>query len=369
LLFQFNSFLGIHHLFIKILMEEVVMSVAVQSGSSCCDLFSCTRSDGIKERVCPHWRMIPGLLALAASVVALVCALTWNSPYLCIAFAPGAGSSVYLIYLGWEFQDLKTYAENNEQLQGSVRNLQMENHGLQEKLSQFEAENKKLQESAKTLQTLTEDLKSENFNLAEANKTLNGTLADLEKLKITLETKAAGHVEQLSTLQKSLSGIYESVDKDHAKFAENLKRFTDEIELLSTTRSDFDKTGSVIEEKMKEQVTILLQAAAMLKDIFSNINDWKNDKAIEERLNNQRLLHQQIVDLSGQVAGNGVRIEEQKKQLEELAKIKNGFNSALELLLQEIGQIQGIKGELSVELDKVKKAAEVFKNFEVTRRN
>jgi len=310
--------------------------------------------------------MIPGVLALAASVIAVVCAIIWNAPYLCIAFAPSVLASLYLIYLGWDFHNLKSFAENNRQMKASILNLNEQNLELSKKLEFLEEENKKIKDSADKLSTLVGQLKIENFNLFESNKDLKLIVAGLQTLEKTLDTKAEKHMEQLDGLQGALTGLQDSATKDHETFGKNLEIFITQVELLKTTRSNFANAGSKIEKKMKNQVKVLLNTAKMLQGIFTSINEWKNEKHVRElislgethKLENSALTDK-INNLKEELAKNDGRIEEQKKQINDLAKIKEGFETALSNLLHAIKQLQGFGEDAA----KVRQAALIFRQY------
>lgn len=338
---------------------------AVGAGLSCCRWLACASSakEGLKGRVCGHWRVIPGILALVATVVAIVCAVLWHSPYLCIAYAPGGIASIYLIYLGWDFQNSKTFTENNAQFDESVHSFKAENEVLHGQVRAFEEENKKLQESVTRLSELVENLKSQTLDLTKANEDLKGTILTLEELKNTLEQKAAKHVEQLENLSKSLIGIEAAAKEDHTTFAVNLEVFVKHVQLLQQAPPEFAKIGSSVEKKMQEQVDVLLKAAGMLQTIFTQINEWKDKKAVARRIEEQQLLNKNILALEIQLAKGDGRIGELNKQIEELAKLRDGFIVALKDLLQEIAKLRELKGELSIEIEKVAQAAKVFQNY------
>ena|ERR1700733_14802495 len=351
--------------------------------TSCCSWIPCPCTDvecGWGERFSPRWRMVPGVLALAATVVAVVCALIWNCPYLCIAFVPGILASLYLIYLGWDFQNLTTFAENNDVLKNSVATLEEKNGELQKKLDEFqerlqtfEEENKRLEASAKNLSALLDKLKSENFTLTESNEKLKNTIEELKStiidlgvLKETLEKRASEHVQQLEGLQNSLRGIQTSAQEDHTTFSKSLASFIAEVEHLQEARTNFEKAGSSIEEKMKTQVDVLSQAAIMLQEIFTKVNQWKDVEEVERRIKLQQLLQNNVLTLEKNLSLGQGQLEEQAKQIQELAGLKEGFGKALANLVSEIDKIDNVKGELAQE---VVKAAAVFKNYDFRNTN
>jgi DNA repair exonuclease SbcCD ATPase subunit len=346
------------------------MSEVAASSVSCLNWLPCLCSsapgDGLKNRFCLNWRMIPGILALVASVIAVICAIIWNCPYLCISFAPSILASTYLIYLGWDFQNLTSFSESNDRLHESIETLKNENVELENKLHFFEAENLKLQQATTKMTELVTDLQSENLTLSASNLKLQQTVTELENLKEVLDKKAGKHMQHLEALKGALSGLQESAEKDHQTFGENLQIFIKEVEHLGETRSSFEKAESILETKMKEQVETLLNATVMLKEIFSKINEWKDNELVKQQITAQQMLNENVLKLRTDLAKYDGRIEEQKKQVEELAKLKDGFKSALNSLLNEIEHLKELRGDLQIDVEQVKKAAKAFQDYGLT---
>lgn len=336
---------------------------AVGKESSCLSWLMCAASEsdvesGLKNRVYPDCQMLPSLYVLAVNVVIFVCSLFWNYPALSIVSVPAILCSLFLVYVTQNIQNLITFSESNEILKGSILTLEKENEALQAKLDFFEGENKKLQEANKNLAELIENFRKENLSLTEANQALQRNVADLQRLKVMLEEKAGAHVKQLEDLKDSLGGIESSATENHKNFSSNLNSFIQEIQRLQDTRQNFESTGSAIEEKMKQQVDILLKTTDVLKKIFKKVNNWKDKKKNERQIARQEEWTQKLIGLERHIAAREVQLKVEESHLDELKKIKSGFSSALDNLLEKIEQIDGVKTELAEE---VKKAAVIFK--------
>jgi chromosome segregation ATPase len=341
------------------------MSEAIGQSSACCAWQPCgsDQNEGLKGRVCPLWRIIPGLLTLAALVVAVVCSIVWNCPYLCIVYGLGGIASIYLIYLGCNYAQLKSLGENNDQLEESIRTLNSENEELAKKLETFEEENQKLKETTTKMSDLVKNLESENCNLSDTNQKLQTTVSDLEQLKETLDKKAGAHVKQLENFKGALTDLQGSTEKNHATFGEMLEKFIKEVEILETARTNFESTGSDIEAKMKQQVLALLDAAEVMKGIFTKINEWKDNDLVKKQIEAQQLLGEQMFKLRDTLSKNEGKLEEQVLQIKELASIKEGFQNTLTNLLEEIDKLKNVNADLKKDAEKVTKAAKAFQIY------
>ncbi len=326
------------------------------------------RPEGIKDRVCFHWRMAPGIVSLAGSVVAVVCTVIWQVHWLHAFFVPGGVCSGYLIYLGYNFQNLQSFTENNERLEESVLTLEERNQQLLATNTQLAENNKLLQTRLGELGTTLTGLQTENLTLRGANEQLgrsmeklSSEIRELQTIRDTLQTKASLHVSQLETLQRALLQIQASAKDDHSSFAANLKIFIEQIGHLQQTRKDFEKTGSDIEEEMKRQVEILLGSAEMLKTIFSQISAWKDGSDVQQMFKIRDELGQKIDDLQRQVGQNEGQIKEKREQIEELRKIIEELKVGLRQLVQgNADQKQNNAAFASL----VGKADETFKKYE-----
>src|SRR5436853_532775 len=119
-----------------------------------------TKKNDEPKKISTYCRMVPGLLALAANIVAVVCALIFKSPYICLV--PGVLSSIYLLYQGGKARRLKTFSENNNQLEHSIQTFQIENKTLETRIKEFGDENQNLQQSTIEMNHIVENLQEEN---------------------------------------------------------------------------------------------------------------------------------------------------------------------------------------------------------------
>jgi chromosome segregation ATPase len=337
---------------------------AIQTGSYCCNwcapapLAKQAVKEGLGTRCCPNWRMIPGFLALVATITAVVCAIIWECPYLCIAFAPGSLASGYLIHLGWDFQNLRAFTTNNDLLKTSVSTLQSENAGLQQKLSMFETENKKLQETEKSLTDQTAKLESE-------NKNLGNTISSFEE-------KVGKHMEQLGTLGNSLQDTETYVREDHQALSKSIDALDGLIGGLRSTLANFQESGSAFDQKMKDQTSILLTSTTLLKDILTELNQWRNESAVLERVTNLQNLNKMMQETSEQRAkAEGcltalkTQIEGLNTEIAELGKIKDDYKLILThftnlVSTTNLGEFKGDVKQLTQVVEQLKRHQEIL---------
>lgn len=327
--------------------------------------------DQLIGRICPSWRMLPGLVALASCVVGIACAIMWKIEMLCIAFAPGAASSIYFIYLGWSFKDLKTFAESNEELRISLGTLKEENEKLQGQLQSLQGKLEEIEKIRGELQATSEEFRIENAELHVTNAKLKDNVEKFESLNDLLSVRVDTQVEQLQGLHYSLEGIEKSAQEDHTLFAQNLLLFIEQVKLLQTSREQFEKVENAVEIKMNQQIEVLLGAVTMLQSIFTKIEKWKDNAEIEQRIIAQQMLQKncsalelQVHKLELQFAKTSGQMEEQERQLKEFDRIRGEFNQALDFLLNQVKSLESVSGSLGTNLAKseeILKAVEVFR--------
>lgn len=324
-----------------------------------CSTISDPESNDLKDRVCPHWRMIPGIFCLVSNIIAVVCALIWQTHSLCIAFVPAGACSSYLIYLGWDFQHLQTFAESNDKLKGSLATLRGENENLQATNQRLTTQLGQLDTTLEGLTTENGTLKSSNLQLTASVDSLKTSLLALEQMNNTLKIRMEAETAQLNILHKSLSSIQASAKQDHSTFAEQLAMFIQQVELLQKTRAQFEGLGS----QVQAQSTMVVESAHMLKEIFSQISAWKDGEEVKRRLTLSQQLAQQVLALQDQLGTQKGQLEMQARQIEEMQKIQDGFTGLLEKLLAVAAQLEHHNGDLAQE---IVKAAQAFEKYEIS---
>lgn len=339
--------------------------MAVRAGSSCLACWPCSEgakdpeTGDLKDRVCPNWRMAPGIFCLVSSVIAVACSLIWQAPSLCIAFVPAGGCSTYLIYLGWDFQHLQTFAESNDQLKESLGELETENGRLQEANQRLSVSLTQFQGSLQGLQAENGMLKTSNAQLTSSVRQLEDNVGELERVRRSLQISLEAEKAQLEILHRGLTTIQASAKQDHSTFADQLAIFIEQVELLQKTRAQFEEAGA----QVKTQSSTLLESAHMLKEIFSEIRQWKDGEEVKRRLALSQDLGLQVTRLQEQLGTQRGQLDEQKKQIEEMSKIKAGFQTLLDQLLVAAGDLKKTNGALAQE---VEKAAKAFKDYALT---
>lgn len=360
-----------------------------------CRCFPPQLAKKMQKKVCSEWRMAPALLSISAIIVAIVASLAWNSPYLCLAYAPGGLGSLYLLFLVKDVKHLKTYAENNkiyidnnQSLKQSLETLENENKDLRTQLNCFTKQNEKLRESTETLKSLASNLQQENFDLNTANQTLKTTVIELQELQNTLGKTAGTHMQHLNGLQTALQKILDSAGKDVKSFETNLDVFVDETSQLKEMISElkqggekYEKATTKIEEEMKSQLHSLFEAANLLQEIFKRFKEWKDEGFAQSQITLQQFLradieekqkqnevleqHNEHLRLEIETAKqqyslfNGIiqtqtnHLQEQKEQIRKLNETREGFDKIFNFFVKHSEEMGNLKQEISEEVKKV----------------
>lgn len=289
-------------------------------------------------RVLPHWRMAPGILALSTNVLATTYFALHSSHFL-VAFVPGSIASVYLIYLVWDFKNLKTLSENNTELRSSIDKFESTIGDLESTSQELKAERDSFHQENEKLKKTSEHLESQNIEL-------NAAVVSLKKVNEDLVKQLDTHTRQLDRLVSLLKGIGESAEKDHKDFAHKLAEFTKELPNLEKARLGFAETGSAIEEKMKQQAVATENAASTLKEIFTKINDWKDQAAISEKIESLEKVLTKIADATRTLGAVESEIKALLKQKEGLEEQVGELKKANGKLNEQISGLESVKGDL-----------------------
>lgn len=344
-------------------------TLAASATTGCFDIdwSPCSLSPEFKDRFCPYARMAPGLLTMIANIIAIICALVWNSPYLCIAYIPGCFASGYLMYLGWDFQHLQSFGESNVELKSSISVLEKEVDTYKKVNGEMETKLTSLEKVKTGLEEAVESFTSENLDLKMTAEKLQG-------VNSTLETSANLHVEHLTTLKESIGGFQNATKLNHSELSGHISTFQQTIGELEKKSSSFESTGNAIETKMKEHTQILLEAAQSLTQIFSEINAWKDQAAVKERMETLQAMNATATKLASQSGAQEAQlkalkereveqrkiIQEQKDQIEglgseitNLRQIKSGFDSTLADFQDVAGRLESTESFLSPQTKKM----------------
>ncbi len=329
------------------------MTDAVQAGSICWTCWSSEAQDletgSLKARVCTYWRMGPGLVCLAASVIAVVYSLYWQTPSLCGAFVPSGASSIYLIFLGWDFQNLQTLSENNEKFKESLGNLEVANEQLQASNATLNTQLAGLRNSLGSLQTENSTLQASNVHLKSSVSGLEKSVKDLEQVRSTLQIRLDAEVAQLKILHNGLSQIQVSAKQDHSSFAGQLAIFIQQVELLQKIREQFEKAGS----QVQTQTVTLVESAKVIEKIFAEICEWKDGEEVQRRLSMSQDLGAKVSGFQGQLEIQKLQLEEQRRQIERLRNIREGFEQLLQQLLAVAAELKQTNGSLAQKVENV----------------
>ncbi|NGX61484.1 MAG: Chromosome partition protein Smc [Chlamydiae bacterium] len=294
---------------------------------------------GIKGRFCSNWRMIPGILTLAASIIGIVCAVMWNYPFLTIPFGAGATGSTYLIYLGYTFKHLQSLEASTVKLEAELEEVTQQNETYkqqneehQEKLNEFQEKighleevktqienfstvyGKELGDIIKSLQELQTNGVKNTEDFEKKLTQLNEQIETLSNLKsINPET-----VKQLTEASKAISQtLKETVDSiDWKKASEALNTQTQTLKSLTTLSNEAKNQHELTEQQtqnLKSEVKALQREANQLTE--SNATYTELNQTLEQNLSS---LTELIEQLSQPNVGNE---ETQKQLLEEIQKL------------------------------------------------
>lgn len=283
--------------------------------------------------------LAPGILTTAACIIGVVALNVLKQPYLSIPSMIGTLTGACTIYQGYQAHLLKTFHENNEELKASIVLLNQQNEELKTSVATFKVENKQLAKTVSGLEETSQAIKEENLKLTDSNNTLQENVKDLQSINVTLENTAKAHVERLEGLKESLSGIQNATEKDHTQFAQHLAIFSAEVENLQETSAQFEATGSTITKT-------LVQTAEVLQGIFTKVNDWKSDKYVASQIELQQKLHSDVVALEKQITRSFSLDKEEKKSMSELAQIKEGFERAVNVVVQQTAALSAERAQL-----------------------
>jgi|GEM_PF-5786045 len=276
----------------------------------------------LKGRVCPEWRIVPGMLALVACIVGVAVSLLWQVDELCYVFGPGAACSGYLMYLGWDFQNLQTFSENNEI---------------------YVAENTKLR----------------------------GTVSDLEKTQISLEdqvreleTLKAQMMQNLDESQKSMNGIYEGLRQVRQLTAQDQESMGSKLMQLDGSAQSVSDTAQKLDDfksKMETNASALSTVGMLLQESVQTIGELLNKDAIKERLSHlndlsakEREMYKNLAALQGQLGALQGQHTAQLQQLNETNSSLQKTRLELDSTKDELaGQVSNL-GKLVDKIDQRK---------------
>lgn len=303
---------------------------------------------------CCHLRMVPGMIALAACTTAAAYAILRNHTHLVTLFSCGGVSSGYFIYLGWDFQNLKSFADNNNRLATSVGNFEKENaelknrvhllgqhnNRLAQSIQDLDAKNKEMEQKLGDFAIENKKFESENLKLVQARDDLEKNIQKLEELKSKWEIETEKNIEWLGGFKNSLDGLKKVAAEDHTLFSEQLKNFENQVNLLLETRTSTQKSSVQFEDKLNTHTQVLLETTGSLKAIFEQVNTWKHAQEWEELLDKQQKHNKLILEQTQLIGANEGRIKELSENVYKLEALKNGFSDQLEKLKNEVGRLK-----------------------------
>lgn len=163
-------------------------------------------------------------------------------------------------------------------------------------------------------------------------------------------------------MRESIGGFQNATELSHSELSGHLTKFKQNIEELATKSSAFESAGTAIEAQMKKHTDVLLEAGQSLTHIFTEINAWKDNKAVQERIESLQQMTKALTEISKQSGAAEAQlvalqereqeqrkiIQEQKNQIDSLGseitnlkEIKTGFASTLT-------DLEGVAGRLEI---------------------
>lgn len=243
-------------------------------------------SAGLKNRVSPYWQIIPAMLALIGCIIGIVCALLWNNPYLCLAFAPGVLGSFYLIYRSNDAMHLYDTCEN---LKGQVDKMGTQNTRIAENLTDFKSQNKTLKNNiddiTKALNTLLENVSKDHKQFADSLQSFQNT------------TKSC---EDMPEMIKNLNSIFSQINEWKQDKNELINQKIDlnkeiaeqkgVLQGMQTSLKSLTSLCTTVEENLTSQIKAFGEA---------NVDAKKNNVEAKETVQKlKKLLNQTINTLS-----------------------------------------------------------------------
>lgn len=318
----------------------------------------------LKERVCLHWKMIPGAIALAACVIALFCCLLWECPYLCIPFVTGGIASGICIYMGYEFQNLQSFTENNRDYAGLNQTLQERINELKNEISHFSGvvdklekanavhmeNNEALELKIGELEEIRTALQKETDTLKAENGVLQGHLEDLNKLKLGFKSvfqffgeSALSHVDELKALQVALS-------KDHKNIGEKFEALQAAIRTVAKVELNSQDTLSGLLDMQRK----IAESDEALKNTLAAIKLLTEEGYIQKLFEQQESMLKEIGEITKQQREISETIVHYRATAAELGKhvstlqvMRDNLNKSVEALT---GQLEAL-GKRNVELE------------------
>ncbi|MCH9610281.1 MAG: hypothetical protein S4CHLAM81_13360 [Chlamydiales bacterium] len=293
----------------------------------CCGQTGKNRSSTLQGReICPSWRMAPGIITLTASVVAIAYCLIKRNTYLCIPFGCGALSSIYLIYLGHQYRDLKSlhqsseeFKQSNIELKRQVRDLgsetvrlQGQNEQLEQTREQLDGQVVQMQEAATRREQQLERAESLNQTLQQRSTQLqvaldhmarqiqdgSGNLDQLRAVLLGFETER----DELGSIRDRIIEALEPINpEEYRKACEGWARLRADIATAETTLPELQglvesqkkiKAGyeSLLERTTKIFDTLAKQGDSHLQELGSQADEFKEILAQFKRLGSSQQL-------------------------------------------------------------------------------
>ncbi|MCH9626255.1 MAG: hypothetical protein S4CHLAM123_14510 [Chlamydiales bacterium] len=295
------------------------------------------------NRVWTHWRALPGFLTLTACIVAVVAALIWNSPYLCIAFGIGGLASCYLIYLGSTFHHLQSFEANNQQLKYSLRELHTQKVEMQTRLKNFETQNQKLIKTNLGLKNINIELnnvsgklKQQNTNLLKHTDELGYKNNELDQIVQDMNEKLNSQVKNLKKVNESLDKVGVSTQENHQTFTQNLEEFNTEVVNLKEVKNQFDTIGSEVEQKMQTLAQTQIKNTEAMQKILRHYSELTDEDAVLKKVELLQNLNQRLNELGNQISRNEGVSEELSNHINDLEVIKDNLDNGVSSLAQEV---------------------------------
>ena len=239
------------------------------------------------HEICPSWRMLPGLVTLAACVIGIAYCIMKQTPYLYPPYGLGAFASLYHIYLGYQFKTLKSLHQSSEDLQQSNEELSNQLRALHNEGDRFRQENAEYSRTTASLTAQVSRLESTNDakeaelqNQIAANRNLQ---RNIEQLEAGVQSIQTGLKEQLQEGVDNLDGFRQVLQGLQTERT-GLAGLRDQIiEVLAPTRTEeyrraADRLGKLEGSIQAAKETLpelknLVESQRKIKDSYASLID------------------------------------------------------------------------------------------------
>jgi chromosome segregation ATPase len=318
-------------------------------------------------RVCSNWKLIPAIALTAICATGIVCAfLVWHNPYLSLPFGAGCILSLYLVYQGYHYSQLKNFQQNNQEFSRTLADTQRVQENLKEETKKYHKENESLKLEMDSLKSTAENLNLQISKLNEEKKNLQNNIEELQKSLHEFKKNHHSFKETIESLEKTKNVHHLQIQAIHSAFADVEKtaigtqsEFERVVKNLSNVVSQFIEENEALKRNslFQETASILTEIIAYLPTMVLKVKELKeqylnNEKRIQEQMNQMAALRKALRDYS---ANRGSKQEDcnhlsQKviqQNTQEIQNVKENFQNFLNELSHDLTHYKKENQELN----------------------